>query len=100
MRSAHPRSVVRAILVVVAGAIACASCSVSSPEVVAVQKKVQAIQGRPDVTSFLDVRFGDSLRGDGRARSRKVALLDFAADRGGLLAALDTITGKKARAAA
>jgi len=61
MRLARPRSIVRAILVGVAGAIACAACSASSPAVVSVQKKVQGILGQPNVTSFLDVRFGDSL---------------------------------------
>src|ERR1700692_1209654 len=61
MGSARPRSIVRAILVGVAGAIACAACSASSPAMVSVQKKVQGILGPPNVTSFLDVRFGDSL---------------------------------------
>ena len=44
-----------------AGAIACAACSSGSPAVVSVQKKVQGLLGQPNVTSFLDVRFGDSL---------------------------------------
>ena len=45
----------------VAGALAFAACSSSSPAVVSVQKKVQGLLGQPNVTSFLDVRFGDSL---------------------------------------
>jgi hypothetical protein len=44
-----------------AGAIACAACSSGSPAAVSVQKKVQGLLGQPNVTSFLDVRFGDSL---------------------------------------
>jgi hypothetical protein len=59
MRS--PRSTVGAMLVCIAGAIACAGCASSSPAVVSVQKKVQGWMGQPNVTSFLDVRFGDSL---------------------------------------
>lgn len=43
-----------------AGAIACAACSSGSPAVVSAQKKVQGLLGQPNVTSFLDVRFGDS----------------------------------------
>ena len=42
-------------------ASACAACSTTPPAVVSVQKKVQGILGQPNVTSFLDVRFGDSL---------------------------------------
>src|ERR1700691_6673086 len=61
MRSRRPLPVVRASLMSLAGAIACAACSASSPAVVSVQKKVQGFLGQPNVTSFLDVRFGDSL---------------------------------------
>lgn len=61
MRSRGLLTIVRGLMVVVAGAIACAACSSSSPAVVSVQKKVQGILGQPNVTSFLDVRFGDSL---------------------------------------
>jgi hypothetical protein len=61
MRSARPRSIAREILMMVAGAFACAACSANSPAVVSVQKKVQGILGQPNVTAFLDVRFGDSL---------------------------------------
>jgi len=49
------------MLVSLAGALACAACSTNSPAVVSVQKKVQGLLGQPNVTSFLDVRFGDSL---------------------------------------
>src|SRR5580704_8967767 len=59
MRSARPRSIVRAMLVGIAGALA--ACSAKSPAVVSVQKKVQGKLGQPNVTAFLDVRFGDSL---------------------------------------
>lgn len=48
-------------MLALAGAIACAACSSGSPAVVSVQKKVQGLLGQPNVTSFLDVRFGDSL---------------------------------------
>ncbi len=61
MRWSLPLSVVRALLTGVAGALAFAACSASSPTVVSVQKKVQGILGQPNVTAFLDVRFGDSL---------------------------------------
>ena len=61
MRSARLLANVRALLVVVAGTLANASCSTSAPAVVSVQKKVQGLLGQPNVTSFLDVRFGDSL---------------------------------------
>jgi hypothetical protein len=37
-----------------------AGCSANSPAVVSVQKKVQGLMGPPNLTSFLDVRFGDS----------------------------------------
>jgi len=45
----------------IAGALACAAPSSSSPAVVSVQKKVQGFLGQPNVKSFLDVRFGDSM---------------------------------------
>src|SRR5260370_38790210 len=45
----------------VAGGLALAACSATSPAVVSVQKKVQGLLGQPNVTAFLDVRFGDSL---------------------------------------
>src|SRR6266481_5694284 len=61
MRWSLPLSVVRALLTGVAGALAFAACSASSTTVVSVQKKVQGILGQPNVTAFLDVRFGDSL---------------------------------------
>ena len=61
MRAPRPVPVVRAILALVAGAIACAACSTSTPAVVSVQKKVQGLMGQPNVIAFLDVRFGDSL---------------------------------------
>ncbi|MGB0060054.1 hypothetical protein [Candidatus Binatus sp.] len=60
MRRSRPLAIVRAMLAL-AGAIACAACSSGSPAVVSVQKKVQGLLGQPNVTSFLDVRFGDSL---------------------------------------
>src|ERR1700675_3749174 len=60
MRLPRPLTIVRA-LISVAGALAFAACSASSPAVVSVQKKVQGFLGQPNVTSFLDVRFGDSL---------------------------------------
>ena len=49
------------MIVSVAGALACAGCSARSPAVVSVQKKMQGLLGPPNLTSFLDVRFGDSL---------------------------------------
>jgi hypothetical protein len=61
MRSPRPPRIFRSLLVSIAGAITCAACSTSSPAVVSVQKKVQGFLGQPNVTSFLDVRFGDSL---------------------------------------
>lgn len=60
MRSRRPPTIVRALLVGVAGALIFAACSATSPAVVSVQKKVQGFLGPPSVTSFLDVRFGDS----------------------------------------
>ena len=61
MRWPRPLRIIRALLAGIAGAIAFAACSSSSPAVVSVQKKVQGFLGQPNVTSFLDVRFGDSL---------------------------------------
>src|SRR5258707_10378669 len=61
MRSPRPLRIVRALLISVVGALTFAACSASSPTVVSVQKKVQGILGQPNVTAFLDVRFGDSL---------------------------------------
>jgi hypothetical protein len=61
MRSCRPPTIVRALLIGVAGAFAFAACSANSPAVVSVQKKVQGFLGPPNLTSFLDVRFGDSL---------------------------------------
>src|ERR1700720_4268487 len=61
MRSPRPLTIVRALLISVAGALTFAACASSSPAVVSVQKKVQGLLGQPNVTSFLDVRFGDSL---------------------------------------
>ena len=61
MRSPRPLTIARALLIGVAGALTFAGCTASSPAVVSVQKKVQGILGQPNVTSFLDVRFGDSL---------------------------------------
>jgi hypothetical protein len=61
MRSPRLSTTVRAGLTSVAGALAFAACSASSPAVVSVQQKVQGLLGQPNVTSFLDVRFGDSL---------------------------------------
>jgi hypothetical protein len=45
----------------VATALAFAACSANSPAIVSAQKKVQGLLGQPNVTAFLDVRFGDSL---------------------------------------
>ena len=61
MRSRRPPTIVRALLTCVAGAFTFAACSASSPAVVSVQKKVQGFLGPPNLTSFLDVRFGDSV---------------------------------------
>src|ERR1700684_81789 len=61
MRWPRPLRIIRALLAGIAGAIAFAACSSSSPAVVSVQKKVQGFLGQPNLTSFLDVRFGDSL---------------------------------------
>ena len=47
------------MLVGMAGALACAACSASSP--VASMPKMLGLAGQPNLTSFLDVRFGDSL---------------------------------------
>jgi hypothetical protein len=60
MRSRRLPTIGRTLLVWVAGAFTFAACSATSPAVVAVQKKVQGFLGPPNVTSFLDVRFGDS----------------------------------------
>lgn len=60
MRSPGPPTIVRA-LIGVAGAFTLAACSAASPAIVSVQKKVQGFMGPPNLTSFLDVRFGDSL---------------------------------------
>src|ERR1700691_5771997 len=60
MRSRRSRPVIRASLMSLAGAISCAACPAGSPAA-SVQKKVQGLMGQPNVTSFLDVRFGDSL---------------------------------------
>ncbi|MFZ0677683.1 hypothetical protein [Candidatus Binatus sp.] len=57
----RPLLIVRGLMVIVAGALASAACSSSSPAIVSAQKKVQGLLGVPNVTSFLDVRFGDSL---------------------------------------
>jgi hypothetical protein len=59
MPSSRPLTVVRAMLVGVAGALACAACSTSPPAVA--MPKVRDILGPPNLTSFLGVRFGDSL---------------------------------------
>jgi hypothetical protein len=64
-----------------AGAIACAACSASSPAVVSVQKKVQGFLGQPNVTSFLDVRFGDTLyRVQNRFPSGTIETAPYGAD--------------------
>lgn len=64
-----------------AGAIACAACSASSPGVVSVQKKVQGFLGQPNVTSFLDVRFGDTLyRVQNRFPSGTIETAPYGAD--------------------
>jgi hypothetical protein len=57
----RPPTIVRALVIGVAGAFTLAACSANSPAVVSVQKKVQGFLGPPNLTSFLDVRFGDSL---------------------------------------
>jgi hypothetical protein len=61
MRSARPLTlaIVRAIIVGIAGAIACAGCSTSAPA--PAMPKIGELLGKPNLTSFLDVRFGDSL---------------------------------------
>src|SRR5271170_199652 len=61
MRSARPLTlaIVRAIIVGIAGAIACAGCSTSAPA--PTMPKIGELLGKPNLTSFLDVRFGDSL---------------------------------------
>jgi hypothetical protein len=61
MRSPRPPTTIRALLIGVAGAFTFAACSATSPAVVSLQKKVQGFLGPPNLTSFLDVRFGDSL---------------------------------------
>ncbi len=61
MRSPRLSTIAHALLPSVATAIAFAACSASSPAVVSAQKKVQGLLGQPNVTAFLDVRFGDSL---------------------------------------
>lgn len=47
------------MLVSMTGALACAACSASSPGLA--MPKMLGLVGRPNLTSFLDVRFGDSL---------------------------------------
>jgi hypothetical protein len=61
MRSPLLLSILRTLLVGVASACTLAACSTSSPAVVSAQKKVQGLLGQPNLTAFLDVRFGDSL---------------------------------------
>src|SRR5580692_7191551 len=61
MRSRRPPTIVHALLIGVVGAFTFAACSATSPAVVSVRKKVQGFMGPPNLTSFLDVRFGDSL---------------------------------------
>ncbi len=61
MRSRQSLTIVRAMVIGIAGAFTLAACSATSPAVVSVQKKVQGLLGPPNLTSFLDVRFGDSL---------------------------------------
>src|ERR1700719_4307961 len=60
MRSRRLPTIVRALLTGLAGAFTFGACSASSPAVVSVQKKGQGFLGPPNVTSFLDVSFGDS----------------------------------------
>src|ERR1700735_1666192 len=81
MRWPGPLPIIRALLAGIAGAIAFAACSSSSPAVVSVQKKVQGFLGQPNVTSFLDVRFGDSLyRVQNRFPNGSVETAPYAAD--------------------
>lgn len=61
MRSRRSPTIVRALLIGVAGAFTFVACSATSPAIVSVQQKVQGLMGPPNLTSFLDVRFGDSL---------------------------------------
>ena len=61
MRWSRPLTIARGLLISIAGALTFAACAASSPAVVSAQKKVQGLLGQPNVTSFLDVRFGDSL---------------------------------------
>src|SRR5579863_2149024 len=56
----RPPKTVRALLIGLAGTFTLAACSATSPAVVSVKKKAQELLGPPNVTSFLDVRFGDS----------------------------------------
>src|ERR1039458_3680024 len=56
MRSPRALTIIRAMLAVTA--LACAACSASSP-VLAIPKML-GLAGPPNLTSFLDVRFGDS----------------------------------------
>ena len=60
MRSRRPPTIIRTLLIGVAGAFTFAACSANTPAVQSVQKKVQGFLGPPNLTSFLDVRFGDS----------------------------------------
>jgi hypothetical protein len=83
MRSPRPLSfgIVRAMLVGIASALACASCSTSSPAVISAQKKVQGFLGQPNLTSFLGVRFGDSMyRVQNRFPSGTVETAPYGAD--------------------
>lgn len=59
MGSARLPTIVRAILVGMTGALACAACSTGSPAVAI--PKIRDVLGPPNVTSFLGVRFGDSM---------------------------------------
>src|SRR5208282_4270282 len=57
MRSPRALTIARAILAGIT--LACAACSGSSPGLSI--PKALGLVGRPNLTSFLDVRFGDSL---------------------------------------
>jgi hypothetical protein len=59
MRSARAFRIIRAMLVGMTGALACAACSAGSPA--AAMPKIRDLLGPPNLTSFLGVRFGDSM---------------------------------------
>jgi hypothetical protein len=77
MRSARALTIGRAMLVGMT--LACAACSTSSPGLA--MAKMLGLAGPPNLTSFLDVRFGDSLyRVQNRFPSGEMQTAPYGAD--------------------